>query len=239
MWTNPGGFEQDRRDFAGRFTPGEPEIRRHEIKDEDWERIKDMLLGQPGDPDVTAKDNRSFLNAVLWIARTGAPLARPPRTIRPVGYGLEAIRSLIQERGVASGLRGATRPRPGVGNHRQLRGPGPPACGRGRKKGVDDDEALGRSRGGFSTKIHIAVDGLGNPIEFRLTGGQVGDVAQAEPLIGAHETDAYILDKAYDSDTVVQAAQRQGGEAVIPPKKNRKVPREYDKHLYRKRKKIE
>jgi hypothetical protein len=48
-------------------------MRRHEIKDEDWERIKDMLPGQPGDPGVTAKDNRLFINAVLWIAKTGAP----------------------------------------------------------------------------------------------------------------------------------------------------------------------
>jgi transposase len=48
-------------------------MRRHEIKDEDWDRIKDMLPGQPGDPGVTAKDNRLFINAVLWIAKTGAP----------------------------------------------------------------------------------------------------------------------------------------------------------------------
>ena len=48
-------------------------MRRHEIKDEDWERIKDMLPGQPGDPGVTAKDNRLFIDAVLWIAKTGAP----------------------------------------------------------------------------------------------------------------------------------------------------------------------
>jgi transposase len=48
-------------------------MRRHEIKDEDWERIKDLLPGQPGDPGVTAKDNRLFINAVLWIAKTGAP----------------------------------------------------------------------------------------------------------------------------------------------------------------------
>jgi transposase len=47
-------------------------MRRHEIADEDWERIKDFLPGQEGDPGVTAKDNRTFLNAVLWIARTGA-----------------------------------------------------------------------------------------------------------------------------------------------------------------------
>ena len=48
-------------------------MRRHEIKDEDWERIKEMLPGQPGDPGVTAKDNRLFINAVLWIGKTGAP----------------------------------------------------------------------------------------------------------------------------------------------------------------------
>ena len=104
---------------------------------------------------------------------------------------------------------------------------------------MSEDQALGRSRGGFSTKIHIAVDALGNPVDFLLTGGQKADVTQAEPLIGGHEADAYILDKAYDSDAVVEAAKQQGGEAVIPPKKNRKLAREYDKHLYKERKKVE
>jgi transposase len=50
---------------------------------------------------------------------------------------------------------------------------------------------------------------------------------------------AFILDEAYDSDAVVAAAERQGAEAVIPPEKNRKVPRGYDKHLYKERKKVE
>jgi transposase len=46
---------------------------RHAISDEQWERIKDLLPGKPGDPGVTAKDNRLFFDAVLWIAKTGAP----------------------------------------------------------------------------------------------------------------------------------------------------------------------
>jgi transposase len=46
---------------------------RHAIPDEHWERIKDLLPGKTGDPGVTAKDNRLFLDAVLWIAKTGAP----------------------------------------------------------------------------------------------------------------------------------------------------------------------
>ena len=48
-------------------------MRRHEIGDEPWDKIKDFLPGQPGDPGRTAEDNRGFINAVLWIARTGAP----------------------------------------------------------------------------------------------------------------------------------------------------------------------
>ncbi len=93
--------------------------------------------------------------------------------------------------------------------------------------------------GGFSTKIHILVNALGNPVEFILTGGQEADVTQAGPLMEGHRAGAAIADKAYDSDAVVAAAKRQGAEAVIPSKKNRKVPRDYDEHLYKERKKVE
>ena len=47
-------------------------MRLHEIKDDDWERIKDLLPGQLGGPGVTAKDKRLFIDAVLGIAKTGA-----------------------------------------------------------------------------------------------------------------------------------------------------------------------
>jgi putative transposase len=93
--------------------------------------------------------------------------------------------------------------------------------------------------GGFSTKIHILVDALGNPVKFVLTGGQRADVTQAEPLMLGHQADAVIADKAYDSDAVVDAAKRQGAEAVIPSKKNRKVPRDDDEPLSKERKKVE
>ena len=60
-------------------------MRRHEIKEEDWERIKDFLPGQAGDPGVTAQDNRLFVNAVLWIAKTGAPWRDLPARFGPWG----------------------------------------------------------------------------------------------------------------------------------------------------------
>jgi transposase len=48
-------------------------LRRHEISDADWDRIKHLLPGQPGQHGGIANDNRQFINAVLWIARTGSP----------------------------------------------------------------------------------------------------------------------------------------------------------------------
>ena len=56
---------------------------RHEISDEQWAKIKDFLSGKPGDPGRGAADNRRFINAVLWIARTGAPWRDLPERFGP------------------------------------------------------------------------------------------------------------------------------------------------------------
>jgi transposase len=58
-------------------------------------------------------------------------------------------------------------------------------------------------------------------------------------LLAGHDAEAVIADKGYDSDPLVRRIEGQGAEAVIPPKKNRKVPRNYDKHLYKERNKVE
>jgi transposase len=98
---------------------------------------------------------------------------------------------------------------------------------------------LGRSRGGFGTKIHVGVSGLGLPVTVVLTAGQAADVQQAEPLLEGIATDVVIGDKGYDSDALVAAIQAKGAEAVIPPKKNRKVQREYDRDRYKDRNLVE
>ena len=94
---------------------------------------------------------------------------------------------------------------------RQHRYSRPPACC-GRKEGAADQgpeqAALGRSRGGFSTKIHVSVSGLGLPVEIRLTPGQEADVKQAEPLLEGYSPEAVIADKAYDSDSLVDLSTR-------------------------------
>lgn len=105
-----------------------------------------------------------------------------------------------------------------------------------RKKG---EQALGRSRGGYSTKIHVSVDGLGNPLELRITGGEKSDITQGEELIeGWQRKDTKVIgDKGYDADKLIEKIGE--AQAVIPPKRNRKTQRHYDKHLYKERHLIE
>lgn len=56
---------------------------RHAISDHDFDRIKPLLPGQAHHPGRTARDNRLFLDAVLWIDRTGAPWRDLPEHFGP------------------------------------------------------------------------------------------------------------------------------------------------------------
>ncbi len=108
-----------------------------------------------------------------------------------------------------------------------------------KKNGGQEEQALGRSRGGFSTKIHILVDALGNPLRFILTGGHRHDITQAEALLESYQFKYVLADKAYDADALLTAIANSGAETVIPPKKNRTEQRSYDKHLYKERHLVE
>ncbi len=107
------------------------------------------------------------------------------------------------------------------------------------KKGGHTAQALGRSRGGFSCKIHACVDALGNPLRFILTGGQRNDITQASDLTAGYTCEWVMADTAYDSDAFLKEIWDRGAVPVIPPRSNRKEPREYDKHLYRERHLVE
>jgi transposase len=102
------------------------------------------------------------------------------------------------------------------------------------------DQAIGRSRGGLSTKIHALVDALGNPLAFRLTAGQTHDLVGADALLPQMAADRLIADKAYDADArVLEPLARAGKTAVIPPRSNRLIPRDFDRELYKERHLIE
>jgi len=107
------------------------------------------------------------------------------------------------------------------------------------KKGDQTAQALGRSRGGFSTKVHLVVDALGNPLGIRLTPGQQQDISQAEALLADLASDNVIADKGYDSDAFINFIESGGSVAVIPPRSNRTEQREYDREQYKERHLVE
>jgi transposase len=105
----------------------------------------------------------------------------------------------------------------------------------------DDDEAIGKSRAGNTTKIHLAVDSYGLPIDFDITSGAVHDCKAAPELIAKlPQAGALIADKGYDSESIREKIVLKGSRAVIPRKQNSvKGNDDLDRDLYRYRHLVE
>jgi putative transposase len=76
-------------------------------------------------------------------------------------------------------------------------------------------------------------------VEFVLTPGQAADVSSAEDLVGEHQAEEVVADKAYDSDRLITVLKARGINVVIPPKKNRVEQRQYDVYVYKARHLVE
>ena len=111
------------------------------------------------------------------------------------------------------------------------------ACSAGYKN--QNSEGLGRSKGGFTSKIHAVVDALGNPLKFSLTAGQRHDITQADALLDGISGAYVIGDKGYDSNHLRLKLFEQQCIPVIPSKSNSKNPYQYDKHIYKERHAVE
>src|SRR5688572_27627182 len=166
-------------------------------------------------------------------------MARPARRVRPLADGLADVRRVecgwnvrrdpASLASVISGSRGNRRPV--VVHRRDNRACGAVRWWRWKKSDPQEpsDHALGRSRGGFTTKIHILCDGHGLPLHFHLTAGQTHESAALdELLVGA---DACLVDengeriawpfaiggdKGYRADWIDQYLLDLGIEPVIP-----------------------
>ncbi len=108
-----------------------------------------------------------------------------------------------------------------------------------QQKKQQQEQAMGKSRGGLSTQIHAAVDALGYPVRLLLTAGQVSEYTQAEALIEGFKPGYVLADKGYDSDRFVSAIAESQAIPVIPSIRNRKIPRAWDKEIYKERNLVE
>ncbi len=108
------------------------------------------------------------------------------------------------------------------------------------RKGGEQKQAIGRSRGGRNTKIHAIADAKGRLLSILLTSGEAHDCPPAKRLIRRAKPARKLLgDKAYDSAELRSWLKQRGSRAVIPNKSNRKQPFTFDRMSYKQRHRIE
>ncbi|MET3839715.1 transposase [Bradyrhizobium sp. OAE829] len=184
------------------------------LSDAAWERLAPLIIGRPDQKGSTGRDNRMFVEGVLWIVRTGSPWRDLPEAFGDWNSVFRRF-SRWSIKGVWWRIFEAMSDDPDfeylivdftiVRAHQHAAG---------AKKGGLKDQAIGRSRGGLSTKIHMAVRGLGCPVRFTLTAGQKGDAPQAAALIEGLPADVVMADTAYDADHLRQAIAAKGALAI-------------------------
>ena len=210
---------------------------RRALDDRMWSKVSRFFFNEPwlGRP---GRDDRNFLEAVLWWRRTGVPWRDLPPEFGPwktvfnrfdrwskngkwnrlfaflktdVDQDWQSIDSSVNR----------------VHQH-----------GAGARGGAQGN-GIGRSRGGLTTKVHLVVDALGLALEFEVTEGQRHDIVAAPALIARTKPRSLLADKAYDSDAFRELLSELGCEAVIPGRAKRTNPTDYDKELYKARSEVE
>ena len=99
----------------------------------------------------------------------------------------------------------------------------------------------GRGIGGLTTKVHIIVDGLGNPLHFLLSPGTRNDIVYAQELLKPFDLGGkkVLADMGYDQEALCEYIRQRGGTPVIPSRVTNRIQRELDEAEYRERHLIE
>jgi transposase len=226
-------------------------MNRHDLTDTQWERLQPLLPPQKPHTGRPAADHRRILNGLLWIIRTGAPWRDLPERYGP--WATMASRfyrwrkaglwgrvfAAVQQQGDAAGqldwdMHDVDSPIIRAHHH---------AAGAHTKS--PEAEALGRSHGGFSTKVHVRAEGGGKVMTLALTPGQRHDtVAFAALMAGGavkrggcgrpkRRPRHRVGDKASRSGKIRQYLRRPGIRITIPRKQHEHRSSPFDRALYR------
>ena len=210
------------------------------MTDDEWAFFEPFLIHRGGGR--PPRDHRRVLDAVFWLMRTGAPWRDLPeefgnwnsifRQFRR--WADSGIWDVILEALAGSGVSDATLQMIDFDHHSGA------SLRSWRKRGAERN-ALGRSRGGFSTKINARTNAEGLPIGVVITPGQAHDVTAFPALMQEINLDPEQMlgDKGYDSEAVRQEIEQRGGEAAIPSIATRKIQHAVNKALYALRNRIE
>lgn len=244
---------------------------RGDLTDKQWERLRRWIPTPASTGRPITRSRRVLCNGVAWRVRVGSPWRDVPERYGPwpTVYRLFAdwqrlgiwalmvklILALLDASGRLSWTVSVdsttVRAHQAAAGARQRAVPGEP-----------DDHALGRSRGGWTTKIHLTADTSQTVMSFTLTAGQRGDAPQFQPVLerisvprpgpGRPRTrpDRVLADKAYPSRANRAYLRRRGIQAVIPDRKDQRRnraakgrrggrPPAFDRETYKQRNTVE
>jgi transposase len=234
---------------------------RHALSDDHYAILEPLLPtnARPGHP---WKDHRRVIDAILWILHTGAPWRDLPRaTHGPWQTAYERFNRWTKD-GTWNRLIEALHARLDADGEidwglfcidgSSIRG-SRAAAGASPTDGTSDeprDHALGRSRGGYGSKIHLVCDGKGLPMAVTVTAGQRHESTQFEAVLDEVRVPRRVGrprrrpgklagDKGYSYPRIRRYLRRRGIRAVIPTRKNQKRIRGFDKASYRRRNAVE
>ncbi|MBF7012786.1 IS5 family transposase [Novosphingobium sp. HR1a] len=208
------------------------------LTDAQWAQMEPHCLGKITDPGRSGRNNRMSVEAVLWIVRTGSPWRDLPamfgnwstafrrfRDWREADVFKRIFDALSDEPDMEYAMIDATI----VKVHRHGQG----------AKGGPQSQAIGRSKGGMTTKVLALTDALGNLVRFRLMPGHRFDTVGVAPLIDGIKFGALLADKAFDSNDIVADLNERGAKIVISQHPRRARPIPLDAEMYKWRHLIE
>ena len=184
--------------------------------------------------------DRLFVEAIFWILRTGSPWRDLPDCFPPWQSVYSRFRRWNQQglwKRILASFHDQADTEFVMIDGTIVRAHQHANCARDQQ----DAQALGRSRGGLSTKLHWLCDSLGYPLGLIATAGQRGEATQANGLINqCPKRFEYLLaDAGYDSDDIRLSVKQRGATAVIKPNPTRSQKPPFDKHIYKERHRIE
>lgn len=207
-------------------------MERFVLTDAQWAKMEPQCLGKPTDPGRSGRDNRLFVEAILWIVRTGSPWRDLPASFGKWNTVFKRYRDWVKADVFARVFEACT-DEPDleyamvdatiVKVHRHGQG----------AKGGTQNQAIGRSKGGMTTKIVALTDALGNLTRFVLLPGQRYDTVGVPPLIEGVAFDALIADKAFDTNSIIAELNTRGAKAVISQHPRRTHPLPIAEEMYK------
>jgi transposase len=234
------------------------------LTDAAWGQLAPLLPPQKPRTGRPAKPHRTVVEGILWALRTGAPWRDLPERFGPwhtvasrfyrwaaAGVWARALAALQRRADLAGALDWRTRFVDGTVIRAHQHAAGARKGARYRRAGAPADEALGRSRGGFSPKLHLRAEGGGKPLGLVVTAGQRHEQTAFRPRMEAGAVkrlgrgrprvrpERVVGDRGYTGRPIRAYCRRRGIRQTIPRLRTERPARRFDRAAYRERNRVE